>query len=581
VNRRSDSACVTRMTSRDRFEALLRELSHEYDLAHSKMARLPAKADVSSKARTEINTPSTVSAALDQEFMALLPAPGIPAQELPGIPCIDELKSETSDEKRTRDCLLDPETSERREPHPTDSTILSITDADHKRTGAFEDPSRVKDASKTMSDEIAARSSTRQSASKLLDRQASSFKTAPLKESGLLARIANHKNFELFSLSAVILNGIWIAIDADYNKQSFLLDADPVFQVMEHLFCAVFNIELFVRFFAFQRKRDALCDPWFIFDASLVSLMVVETWIMTLVIVMSPDGSGGIGINASVLRLLRLVRLCRLTRIIRTVPELGVLVKGIIQATRSVACTIFLLLGLLYVFGIVLRLLSDNTVMGLKYFSSVPHSMFTLFAQGTLLDSISTLLLEVNRESYLCALILLGVVLFSSFTLMNMLVGVLCQVMTNVADTEADLLSTTVLTEQIKLTLAELDTNEDDLISKKEFEHIILNPRASEALLLAGVNVVDLVDFADFYFQSDEHGEAFDEKLSFDQFMEIITQVRGITPASVRDIVDLRRFLRADSTGRNVALKCLQDGQKTLAHNQARIQSKMDNFVKQ
>merc|ERR1712087_440938 len=101
-------------------------------------------------------------------------------------------------------------------------------------------------------------------------------------------------------------------------------------------------------------------------------------------------------------RWLRLVRLTRLSRLIRFVPDLYIMVKGVLQATRTVCCTMALLVGILYVFAIVLRQYSMNTDMGQKYFSSVPHALFTLFFHGTLLDSITTLMKDVGGESIPC-----------------------------------------------------------------------------------------------------------------------------------------------------------------------------------
>merc|ERR1712232_60782 len=114
---------------------------------------------------------------------------------------------------------------------------------------------------------------------------------------------------------------------------------------------------------ALQDKSTALSDLWFLFDAALVFLMIIETWVMMVVTAIAAGGSG-VGINVSILRLLRLIRLSRLSRVIRAVPEVSFMVKGVLQASRSVACTMGLLLGILYVFGIALKQFSMNTNMG-------------------------------------------------------------------------------------------------------------------------------------------------------------------------------------------------------------------------
>ena len=52
------------------------------------------------------------------------------------------------------------------------------------------------------------------------------------------------------------------------------------------------------------------------------------------------------------IRLLRLSRIARLAKLLRAVPELMILIKGILFATRSVFCTFALLSICIYVFAV-------------------------------------------------------------------------------------------------------------------------------------------------------------------------------------------------------------------------------------
>merc|ERR1719424_1906598 len=68
-------------------------------------------------------------------------------------------------------------------------------------------------------------------------------------------------------------------------------------------------------------------------------------------------GSGGLG-NASILRLARLLRLSRMmrmARLLRSMPELLILIKGMVAAFRSVFFTLLLLVLFIYVFAIYFR----------------------------------------------------------------------------------------------------------------------------------------------------------------------------------------------------------------------------------
>merc|ERR1712087_441449 len=81
-----------------------------------------------------------------------------------------------------------------------------------------------------------------------------------------------------------------------------------------------------------------------------------------------------------------------------------------------------------------------------------------------------------------------------------------------------------------------LDSNDDQHISKDEFEALLENPEAARALQNIGVDVVGLVDFMDYIF-------AEETELSFPCFMETVLQLRGSNSATVKDIVDLRKFI--------------------------------------
>ena len=73
-----------------------------------------------------------------------------------------------------------------------------------------------------------------------------------------------------------------------------------------------------IRFSAFQRKANCRKDFWFVFDSTLVTFMVLETWLIP--VLLSGGGSSGLG-DVAALRLLRLARLTRMVRLMRAVLE--------------------------------------------------------------------------------------------------------------------------------------------------------------------------------------------------------------------------------------------------------------------
>lgn len=293
-----------------------------------------------------------------------------------------------------------------------------------------------------------------------------------------------------------------------------------------------------MRFNAFRRKTDSLKDFWFVFDSVLVALNVSETWLMTTIIALTSSSlSGGIG-NASVLRmarLLRLLRMARMARVLRAMPELMILIKGIAVATRSVFFTLLLLSVIIYVFSVTLVQVTKGADESL--FSNVPETMLTLLLRCILPDH-AGFVAEVLAESWLLAIMLLVFVLMGDLTVMNMLVGVLVEVVMAVSQVEREQLEVGFVKKTLQdLIVAEnLDENGDNCVSKREFECLLEKPEAARALSTIGVDVVGLVDFTEFIFQEDRN-------LSFPEFMEILLQLRGTNTATVKDIVDLRKFI--------------------------------------
>jgi hypothetical protein len=276
------------------------------------------------------------------------------------------------------------------------------------------------------------------------------------------------------------------------------------------------------------------------FDGFLVTLMILETYVLGVIMyfVSSDSGSttGNQGAFLVMLRMLRLVRMARLGKLLKRLPELLILMKGIFVAMRSVLCTLALLFVVIYVFALIFRLLAKGTVMANEGFNSVPESMATLLIGGTLPD-LEGIVMRTSRHHILYALLLLLFVLFSSLTLLNMLVGVLVEVVSVVSTSEKEHHEVMFVKDQLEKILASgIDADRDGNISKEEFCSLIENPVARRCLTNISVDVVGLVDITDFIFKGSE-------SLTFPEFMEVLYSLRGSNKATVRDIVDLRKFV--------------------------------------
>jgi len=179
------------------------------------------------------------------------------------------------------------------------------------------------------------------------------------------------------------------------------------------------------------------------------------------------------------------------------------------------------------------------------HFNTVFESMYSLLLFGTLLDNVGLLTNRLGKESVFYAALFFMFILFAAYTILNMLVGVLCEVVSAVAATEREEMLVTFVNRKVKTIVEELDKNGDNCISKAEFVKILENAEAVRSLQDVGVDVVGLVDFADVIFEDGA------QELSFEKFMDIVLQLRGTNTASVKDIVELRKLVRTNNIQTN------------------------------
>lgn len=271
---------------------------------------------------------------------------------------------------------------------------------------------------------------------------------------------------------------------------------------------------------------------------------------MTIVLVAIGGSSGGLG-NTSLLRLLRLLRLSRLARmarLLRSMPELLILIKGMFAAVRSVFFTLLLLLLLLYVYAILFRQLTAETTLGDQYFPSILRSMNQLTLDGIFFCSMGDLVgMMIDEDAYHLLVVFYIFVLLATFTILNMLIGVLCDVVSSVGEVEHEQLTIQAVSEQLKeivnqtLDVSNIAEGEELQITKKDFLDILAHKDSAMFLDEEEINVFALVDLVDTIFAS-EDGQ--DKVLTFSDLVEILLDQRGNNEASVKDGTELRKYIR-------------------------------------
>lgn len=395
-----------------------------------------------------------------------------------------------------------------------------------------------------------------------------SFKNPRVNSLSFMGKVSEHPYFEAAALVTILCNAVWIGVDTDFNDPD-----DPqisfFFRMVENIFCALFTFELLVRFLAYHKWLDFFRDPlmvkWNLFDGILVFIMIVETWVMPFF---------AVGGSFSQLSTLRLLRLLRISRIFRMVPELGMMVKSMLAAVRSVSSTFLLAVGIMYVFAIILtqwskgiqvpeaepEVVPDSSssdgfsvsnmsgmllnASGLtkcepigeeeeepsteeqliEAWGTIPRSLLSLM-QILVFDDTFSLIRTTMLLNFSLGFLLIFFILVASFTVLNMLIGVICEIVSSTTADEKEKL----LRAKVDDIFQQIDIDGSGTISRSEFES--LNAVALMAKL--GIEQV-LLDNAFEILDTDE-----DDNLESAEFIDMIFKL--LNPPLSQDVLIIHR----------------------------------------
>lgn len=230
-------------------------------------------------------------------------------------------------------------------------------------------------------------------------------------------------------------------------------------------------------------------------------------------------------------------------RLMRNLPELVTMVHGVTSASRAVGCALLMLALLIYVFAILMHTILSQEEIVTGKFNSLPLSMWTLLIDGTFMDSLGTVCLLIFQLSWPHAMVawtcFMAFVLLSAMTVMNMLIGVLCEVVADVAATEREEQAIAMLKGSLLLMLKGLDADKSGELSREEFESVLHNNDAIGVLQAIDVDVSYLLELNGMHYSQDD-----DNNLTIPFIMEQILAVRGDRDATVKDIIDAHTFTR-------------------------------------
>jgi voltage-gated sodium channel len=212
-------------------------------------------------------------------------------------------------------------------------------------------------------------------------------------------------------VTLIVLNAITIGLETWPAAVNY---AGPLLKGFEKLVLAVFVVELITKLVAFGPRFFR--SGWNNLDFIIVAIALVPA--------------------AGALSVLRSLRILRVLRLISTVPRLRQLTESLLAAIPSIGWISFMLGLVFYIFAVIgTELFGDRFP---DFFGHIGNSMYTLFQIMTLESWSMGIARPVMEEFPLAWLYFVPFILVSSFTILNLFIGIIVNTMQAVHWQEED-----------------------------------------------------------------------------------------------------------------------------------------------
>jgi voltage-gated sodium channel len=224
-----------------------------------------------------------------------------------------------------------------------------------------------------------------------------------------LARLLAHRFAERFILIVILVNAVTLGLE---TVPEVMNRWGGALKVLDLAALSIFVLELAVKLIV-QRARF-FRDPWNLFDFAVVAIALVPT-------------SGPLAV-------LRALRVLRVLRLVTVVPSLRRVVGALLGALPGMG-SIVLLLGLIFYVGAVMatKLFGEQFP---EWFGDLPASLYTLFQIMTLESWSMGIVRPVMEVFPLAWLFFVPFILATSFTALNLFIGVVVAAMQSEVDAE-------------------------------------------------------------------------------------------------------------------------------------------------
>lgn len=222
-------------------------------------------------------------------------------------------------------------------------------------------------------------------------------------QSGLFV-LQSNKLFEMTVIFIIIFSALLTGAKT-YEVNS---TTDNVILALDTFITVFFLFEIIIRIIAEPRTIDFFKKGWNIFDFIIVSVSLIPL-----------DG------NETVL-LARLLRIFRVLRLISIIPELRILISALIKALPRMGYIALLMFIIFYIYAAIGSFMFE--AINPTLWGNISISMLTLFRVATFEDW-TDVMYETMEVYPLSWMFYLSFIFFTAFVFLNMMIGVVLDVM--------------------------------------------------------------------------------------------------------------------------------------------------------
>ena len=216
--------------------------------------------------------------------------------------------------------------------------------------------------------------------------------------------LKSNRLFEMVVISIIILSALLIGAHTYETSPTW----NKVLRVLDYSVTLFFLVEISIRFWAEENKRDFFKSGWNIFDTLIVLISII------------PMTGGDMALLG------RLIRIFRVLRMISIIPELRILLNSLLRALPQLGYVVILMFIIFYIYAAVGS--SVFSEINETLWGDISISLLTLFRVMTFEDW-TDVMYETMEVYPLSWTYYLSFIFFTAFAFLNMVIGIVVNVM--------------------------------------------------------------------------------------------------------------------------------------------------------